>query len=64
MTNETAPIDGIRITVTKEATVLEAAWKAKSFLPTLCRDPINQPLSTPSPPLLTTALYKYPGIKL
>ena len=64
MTNVTAPINGSRITVPKEATVLEAAWKAESFLPTLCHDPTDQPLSTPSPPLRTTGLYKYPGKKL
>lgn len=64
MTNATVIINGSRITVPKETTVLEAAWKAEFFLPTLCHDPTNQPLSTPSPPLHATGLYKYPGRKL
>jgi predicted molibdopterin-dependent oxidoreductase YjgC len=35
----TLTIDGIRVTVPKGATVLEAAQKAGIFIPTLCHDP-------------------------
>jgi len=37
--NVTLTIDGIRITVPKGSTVLEAAEKAGIFIPTLCHDP-------------------------
>lgn len=39
MTNVTLTVDGNQVTVPKGTTVLEAAWKAGSFVPTLCHDP-------------------------
>ena len=39
MAEVTLTIDGIRVTVPKGATVLEAAQKAGIFIPTLCHDP-------------------------
>jgi len=35
----TLTIDGNQVTVPKGTTVLEAAWKAGSFIPTFCHDP-------------------------